>query len=198
MNLKDIVEAALFATPQPLSVARILELFEEHERPDAPSVRAVLAELGEEYHARPLQLAETASGFRFQVRAELSPWIGRLFEEKPGRYSRAVLETLAIIAYRQPVTRGEIEDIRGVGVSTGVLRTLLDREWVHAVGHREVPGRPALFATTRQFLDYFGLKSLDELPTLKELGEMPVIQPPTDTTQVTPDETQQTAAPDAA
>lgn len=190
MNLKDIVEAALFATPQPLSVARILELFEEHERPDAPGVRAVLAGLGEEYRARPLQLAETASGFRFQVRAELSPWIGRLFEEKPGRYSRAVLETLAIIAYRQPVTRGEIEDIRGVGVSTGVLRTLLDREWVHAVGHREVPGRPALYATTRQFLDYFGLKSLEDLPTLKALGESPLIQPQTDTTQVTSDEIQ--------
>ena len=198
MSLKDVVEAALFATPQPLSVARILELFEEHERPEAVAVRAVLAELGDEYRARPLQLTETASGFRFQVRAELSPWIGRLFEEKPGRYSRAVLETLAIIAYRQPVTRGEIEDIRGVGVSTGVLRTLLDREWVHAVGHREVPGRPALFATTRQFLDYFGLKSLGELPTLKELGEMPGVQPPTDATQVTPDEIQQTAAPDAA
>jgi segregation and condensation protein B len=198
MNLKDIVEAALFATPQSLSVARILELFDEHERPEANRVRAVLAELGEEYRARPLQLAETASGFRFQVRVELSPWIGRLFEEKPGRYSRAVLETLAIIAYRQPVTRGEIEDIRGVAVSTGVLRTLLDREWVHSVGHREVPGRPALYATTRRFLDYFGLKSLDELPTLKALGEMPEIPSPPDTTQVTPDETKQTAAPDTA
>jgi segregation and condensation protein B len=188
-TVKDIVEAALFATPQPLSVARIQELFEADERPEAEAVRAVLAELGEEYRARPLQLAETASGFRFQVRAGLSPWIGRLFEEKPGRYSRAALETLAIIAYRQPVTRGEIEDIRGVSVSSGVLRTLLDREWVHAVGHREVPGRPALYATTRRFLDHFGLKSLDELPSLKALGEMSKIPSQPDTAQVTPDET---------
>jgi segregation and condensation protein B len=198
MNLKNIVEAALFATPEPLSVARILELFEAQERPGADEVRAVLAELGEDCHARPLQLTETASGFRFQVRAELSPWIGRLFEEKPGRYSRAVLETLAIIAYRQPVTRGEIEDIRGVVVSTGVLRTLLDREWVHAVGHREVPGRPTLYATTRRFLDYFGLKSLDELPTLKALGEMAETPLQPHVAPNTPDETQPTAAPHPA
>lgn len=198
MNLKDIVEAALFATSEPLSVARILELFGEDERPDSRSVRAVLADLDDEYRGRPLQLAETAGGFRFQVRSEFSPWVGRLFEEKPGRYSRAVLETLAIIAYRQPVTRGEIEDIRGVSVSTGVLRTLLDREWVHPVGHREVPGRPALYATTRHFLDCFSLKSLDELPTLKELGEMPDSQPPIEPPEVTPDESQATATPDAA
>ena len=171
MTLKDIVEAALFASPQPLTVEALRNLFEEGERPDARTVRQSLDELGQDYASRPVQLAEVASGFRFQVRENYSPWLSRLFEERPVRYSRALLETLAIIAYRQPVTRGEIEEIRGVAVGTGIVRTLQEREWVQVVGHKEVPGRPALYATTRQFLDYFGLRSLNELPALASFSE---------------------------
>jgi segregation and condensation protein B len=134
-------------------------------------VLRVLGELEFDYASRPVQVQRVASGFRFQIRAGYSPWLSRLFEEKPVRYSRALLETLAIIAYRQPVTRGEIEDVRGVAVSSGIVRTLLEREWVQVVGHKEVPGRPALYATTREFLDYFGLKALDELPALSAFPE---------------------------
>lgn len=171
MTLKDIVEAALFASPQPLSLETLRNLFEETERPHADAVHQVLDELRLDYAARPVQLTQVASGFRFQVRTGYSPWLSRLFEEKPVRYSRALLETLAIIAYRQPVTRGEIEDIRGVAVSSGIVRTLQEREWIQIVGHKEVPGRPALYATTRQFLDYFGLRTLDELPALAAFSE---------------------------
>lgn len=171
MTLKDIVEAALFASPQPLSIDALRNLFEDAERPAATLVRQAIDELSQEYASRPVQLQQIASGFRFQVRDGYSPWLSRLFEEKPVRYSRALLETLAIIAYRQPVTRGEIEDIRGVAVSSNIVRTLLEREWVQVVGHKEVPGRPALYATTRQFLDYFGLRALDELPALATFSE---------------------------
>jgi segregation and condensation protein B len=168
MELKTIVEAALFTAPGPLKIAEIQNLFAEEEQPERDAVRVALAELAEAYRDKPIELKEVASGYRFQVRAELSPWISRLFEEKPARYSKAYLETLAIIAYRQPVTRGEIEEIRGVAVSTQIIRGLLEREWAQVVGHKEVPGRPALYATTPQFLDSFNLKSLSELPPLHE------------------------------
>ena len=171
MDLKAIIEAALFAAQRPLNIGEIEGLFPEEEKPEVAAIRAALADLAEEYRTRPIELKEVASGFRYQVRAAFSPWVSRLFEERPARYSKALLETLAIIAYRQPVTRGEIEDIRGVSVSTLIIRTLLERDWVHVVGHKEVPGRPALYATTRQFLDYFNLQSLNDLPPLQALVE---------------------------
>lgn len=188
MALRDIVEAALFAAREPLSVARIQALFddEEEDRPLERDVRDALNALEAVYRDHALALVETASGFAFEVRVEFSPWVGRLFEEKPARASRALLETLAIVAYRQPVTRGEIEDIRGVALASSVVQTLLEREWVHVVGHRETPGRPALYATTRIFLDHFGLKSLDELPdpgSLDALSRVDVlVSPPEETT----------------
>jgi segregation and condensation protein B len=168
MELKLIIEAALLAAARPLSLAELESLFAETERPAPEALRRALAELAEDCRERPVELKQVASGYRLQVREAFSPWISRLFEERPGRYSRALLETLAIIAYRQPVTRGEIEDIRGVAVSSGIIRTLLERGWVQAVGHKEVPGRPALFATTRHFLDYFNLTSLGDLPPLRD------------------------------
>ncbi len=167
MELKNIVEAALFVAQKPLDIAELQALFPEDGQPATADLRLALAELAEEFNSRPLELKEVASGFRFQVREGLSPWISRLFEERPARYSKAFLETLAIIAYRQPVTRGEIEEIRGVAVSTHIIRALLERDWVQVVGHKEVPGRPGLYATTRQFLDYFNLKGLDGLPPLQ-------------------------------
>jgi segregation and condensation protein B len=176
VDLKAIVEAALFAAQRPLCLAELEALFGEDERPAAEDIRQALETLAEEYAARPLELRKVASGYRFQVRAAYAPWISRLFEERPGRYSRALLETLAIIAYRQPVTRGQIEEIRGVAVSSGIIRTLTEREWVTVVGHRDVPGRPALFATTRQFLDYFNLESLADLPALPEFAASPELE----------------------
>lgn len=167
--LKSIIEAALLTAAEPLSVERLLTLFEEGERPERAAVRAALEELKQDYQGRGVELVEVASGFRFQVRQELTPWVLRLWQERPPRYSRAVLETLALIAYRQPITRAEIEQVRGVSVSSSTLRTLLERNWIKIVGQREVPGRPALYATTRDFLDYFNLKSLAELPPLAEL-----------------------------
>lgn len=193
MELKAILEAALFAAQQPVTMTRLQGLFEEAEQPEPETLQAALVELAQDYRERPLELVLVAGGWRFQVRAEYSPWVARLFEEKPGRYSRAVLETLAIIAYRQPVTRGEIEQIRGVAVSQSVIRTLLDREWVQVVGHKEVPGRPGLYATTRQFLDYFNLQSLQQLPTLQEIADLdsvavPVaVQTPLDPNDETPE-----------
>jgi len=171
MELKAIVEAALFAAQRPLNISELEGLFPEQEKPETSAIRAALEDLAEDYRNRPIELKQVASGFRFQVREALSPWVSRLFEERPARYSKAFLETLAIIAYRQPVTRGEIEDIRGVSVSTHIIRALLEREWVQVVGHKEVPGRPALYATTRQFLDYFNLQNLDDLPPLQALIE---------------------------
>lgn len=167
--LKSIIEAALLTAAEPLSVERLLTLFEQGERPERAAVRAALEELKQDYQGRGVELVEVASGFRFQVRQELTLWVLRLWQERPPRYSRAVLETLALIAYRQPITRAEIEQVRGVSVSSSTLRTLLERNWIKIVGQREVPGRPALYATTRDFLDYFNLKSLAELPPLAEL-----------------------------
>jgi segregation and condensation protein B len=155
-----------------VSVDQMLELFEESQRPSAAEVEAALAELAGRCADRACELREVASGWRMQVRAQYADVVSRLWQERPTRYSRALLETLALIAYRQPITRGEIEDIRGVTVSSTIMRTLHERNWIRVVGHREVPGRPELLGTTREFLDYFGLKSLDDLPTLAELRDL--------------------------
>lgn len=172
MELKAILEAALLAAGEPLSPERLETLFAEHERPTRAALLAALAELAADCAPRGVELAEVAGGWRLQVPARLAPWVSRLWEEKPGRYSRATLETLALIAWRQPITRGEIEAVRGVAVGSGIVRALLDRGWIRVLGHREVPGRPALYGTTREFLDYFGLKTLAELPALAELREI--------------------------
>lgn len=168
MELKLIVEAALLAAARPLNLDELEHLFEDPVRPERPAFEQALAELEQDCAHRPVELKRVASGYRLQVRESFSPWLSRLFEDRPGRYSRAFLETLAIIAYRQPVTRGEIEDIRGVAVSSGIIKTMQERDWIHVVGHKEVPGRPALFATTRQFLDYFNLSTLSDLPPLQD------------------------------
>ncbi len=170
--IKNVVEAALLAAERPLEVDLLRELFEEYERPPAEEIRAALAELVSDYADRAVELVEVASGWRAQVRADYAAPVSKLWQERPTRYSRALLETLALIAYRQPITRGEIEDVRGVAVNPNIIRTLTERGWIRTVGHREVPGRPELLGTTREFLDYFGLRSLDELPTLAELKDM--------------------------
>src|SRR6266581_3386289 len=164
---KRILEAVLLASQEPLGVAELKRLFDDEV--SAETLRHLLAELREEWNGRGVELVSLASGWRFQTRAEFRPYVERLFPEKPPRYSRAVMETLAIIAYRQPVTRGDIEDIRGVAVSPNILKTLEGRGWIDAVGHRDAPGRPALYATTRKFLDDLGLRSLAELPPLTEI-----------------------------
>lgn len=171
-SLSYVLEAVLLAAGRPVSVEQLLELFDEHQRPSPEDVVAALAELDERCAGRACELREVASGWRLQVRPQYADVVSRLWQERPTRYSRALLETLALIAYRQPITRGEIEDIRGVTVSTTIMRTLHERGWVRVVGHREVPGRPELLGTTREFLDYFGLKSLDDLPTLAELRDL--------------------------
>ncbi|PRD39722.1 UNVERIFIED_CONTAM: scpB [Trichonephila clavipes] len=171
-DLKSIVEGALFAAGKALSVEQLQALFEDGAAPDSGSLRAVLSALAADYEGRGVQLQQVASGWRFQVRTEVGPWVSRLWEERPQRYSRALLETLALIAYRQPITRSEIEDIRGVTVSTQIVKTLLERDWIRVAGHKEVPGRPALFATTRGFLDDFNLKSLADLPALADIRDL--------------------------
>lgn len=168
-SLKNIIEAALLAADRPLSVEQLGRLFNEEVQPPRDQIYSVLEELTAEWGDRGIELKEVHSGFRFQVRQELTPWVSRLWEDRSPRYSRALLETLALIAYRQPITRAEIEDIRGVSVSSSIMKTLQEREWVRVLGHRDVPGRPALYGTTRQFLDHFNLKSLNELPILAEI-----------------------------
>ncbi len=168
-RLKNIIEAALFAARQPLSVSQLGKLFGEDERPEPQAIKTLLEDLAHDWEGRGLELKQVSSGYRFQVRAELSPWISRLSEERPPRYSRALLETLALIVYRQPITRAGIEEVRGVAVSSSIMKTLMEREWVRIVGHREVPGKPALYGTTRKFLDDFNLKTLAELPPLSEI-----------------------------
>jgi segregation and condensation protein B len=172
MEIKRIVEAILFAANRPMTVKQVIDVFPEIERPDTIEVQDAIEAIIEDYRERPIELKKIASGYRFQVKQELSRWVSRLFEEKPPRYSRALLETLAIIAYRQPVTRGEIEDIRGVSVSSSIIQTLLEREWIKVVAHKEAPGRPGLYGTTKQFLDYFNISSLNELPTLQEIQDL--------------------------
>ena len=171
-EVRRILEAALLASPEPVSIQRMLRLFAPGELPEGNPRQAVRSALGEiEYDLADhgYRLKQVASGYRFQVCQDLSPWISRLWEEKPPRYSRALLETLALIAYRQPVTRGDIEQVRGVSVSPNIMRTLLERGWIRSVGHREVPGRPTLYGTTNAFLDYFDLANLEELPPLAEI-----------------------------
>ena len=182
MNLNDpkelaaLLEAFLLASGKPQPLDKLYELFDEAERP-APSVfKSALDHLAKSCKGRAFELKEVATGYRLQIRETYAPWVGRLWEEKPQRYSRAMLETLALIAYKQPVTRGEIEDVRGVAVNSQIIKTLIEREWIRVVGYREVPGRPAMFATTKAFLDHFNLASLSELPSLAELREIaPVV-----------------------
>jgi len=170
-EIKYFIEAALLAAGRPLSVDQLHGLFEEGAAPDKAEIRQAIQDLLDDYEHRGLTISEVASGFRIQVKAGMADRLQKLWEERPPRYSRALFETLALVAYRQPITRGEIEEIRGVSVSTNIIRSLLEREWVRVVGHRDVPGRPAMFATTRQFLDYFGLKKLDDLPPLADLSD---------------------------
>ena len=171
-DLVEIIEGALLAAGEPLSKKQLAQLFDELDRPSTADITAALAKVAERCDGRGFELAEVASGFRFQVRQNLSPWVSKLWVERPVRYSRALLETLSLIAYRQPITRGEIEDIRGVAVSSNIMKSLLEREWVKVVGHRDVPGKPAMYATTREFLDYFNLKSLDQLPPLADVKDL--------------------------
>ncbi len=174
-KLSLILEALLMAADKPLSLEQLQTLLEEEGAPSRDELRAALAALKEIYAERAVELVEISSGYRFQTRTSYSQWVSRLWEEKPQKYSRALLETLALIAYRQPITRGDIEEIRGVSVSSAIIKTLMERHWVRVVGHREVPGRPAIYATTRQFLDYFNLKSLEQLPPLAEIRDLDII-----------------------
>lgn len=170
-NLKQIVEGAILASESPLSLDNLMSLF-DLDSPSRDAVRAVIKEIEEDCASRGFELKRLASGYRFQVKADYGEWVSRLWEERPQRYTRALLETLALVAYKQPITRGDIESVRGVTVSTNIIRSLLEREWIRIVGHRDVPGRPAMYATTKTFLDYFNLTSLDELPTLSEIKDL--------------------------
>ena len=201
--INRIVEAALLAASQPLTVAQLHGLFPEDEPVPAGSVEQALHQLAEACADRGVELVEVASGFRYQVKADVHGWVARLWTERKTKYSRATLETLALIAYRQPITRGEIEQVRGVAVSSNIIQALEEREWIRVVGHRDVPGKPALFGTTKTFLDYFGLKRLDELPPLSELKEIGELEPqlPLDDAPVpagiaAPEEGQESASPE--
>lgn len=174
-DLKHIIEATLLAAGRPVPTQQLLDLFDERERPTLEQLKAALDLLTADYAERGIELVEVASGWRIQVRPRVADVVSRLWQERPSRYSRALLETLALVAYRQPITRSEIEEIRGVSISSTIMRTLQERNWIRIVGHREVPGRPELLGTTREFLDYFGLKSLDQLPTLAELKDVETI-----------------------
>ena len=177
--LRQIIEGALLLSPTPLAIAELEKLFSDSERPERDQILATVEDIQLDCRDRGYELVEVASGFRFQIREQLASWMHRLWEEKPKRYSKAMLETLALIAYRQPLTRGDIELVRGVAVSSDMIRTLLEREWIKIVGHRDVPGRPALYATTKEFLNYFNLSDLGQLPKLKvvENLETGVTQP---------------------
>ncbi len=176
-RLKQIVEGALLAAGAPLSLNQLNALFPDEEKPGHGELKEALAALDGDLHERAVELTEVGSGYRLQIRTELMPALSQLWAEKPPKYSRALLETLAIIAYRQPITRGEIEQIRGVSLSANILRTLQERDWIKTVGHRDIPGRPELLGTSRAFLDYFNLKSLDELPTLAEIKDIDNLEP---------------------
>jgi segregation and condensation protein B len=175
--INRIVEAALLAASQPLALAQLRELFPEDQPAPAGAIEAALEQLQADCATRGVELVEVATGFRYQVKAEVHGWITRLWTERQTRYTRATLETLALIAYRQPITRGEIEQVRGVAVNSNIIKALEEREWIRVVGHRDVPGKPELLATTRTFLDYFGLKRLDELPPLSELKDIGELEP---------------------
>ena len=176
-HLKQILEAALLAAGQPLSHAQLSALFSDEEQPVSGEISKALEQLEQDCAKRGVELKNVASGYRLQVKQSLNGWVSRLWKERPQRYSRALLETMSLIAYRQPITRGEIEAVRGVSVSTSIIRTLREREWIRVVGHRDVPGKPALFGTTRVFLDYFDLQNLDDLPTLAEIRDMENLEP---------------------
>ncbi len=199
-DTKRIVEAILFATDKPMTAKQVKYVYPEIERPDQQEIQGAINSIIDDYASRPVGLQRLASGYRFQVKEGFAYWVARLFEEKPPKYSRAALETIAIIAYRQPVTRGDIEDIRGVGVGSNIIRTLIEREWIRVIAHKEVPGRPALYGTTKQFLDYFNLSSLEQLPTLEEIKDLDLsaspdnkqTQPDNQLTQVLSSEEQQT------
>lgn len=173
--IKNVVEATLLAAARPLTIDQILVVFGDGPRPDRKKIRDALSALQEDYQERGMEVLEVASGFRIQVKTKYTDFISRLWDEKPPRYSRALMETLALIAYRQPITRGEIEEVRGVSVSTNIIRSLLERNWVRVVGHRDVPGKPEMFGTTKEFLDYFSLKRLDDLPTLAEIKDIDAV-----------------------
>jgi segregation and condensation protein B len=170
--LENVVEGALLAAGEPLSLDRLMNLFQIDDAVDKGQLREALSALEARYEPTGLMLKEVASGWRIQVREQLAPWVSRLWDERPARYTRALLETLALIAYQQPLTRSDIEHVRGVAVSSNIVKTLLERDWIRIVGHRDVPGRPALYGTTRTFLDYFNLKSLDALPPLAEIRDL--------------------------
>lgn len=177
-KIKNILEAVLLAAERSLTVVQLEALFELDEaRPTRDEIRKALHEMADDYESRGFELKQVASGFRLQVREEFSTWVGRLWEEKPARYTRALLETMALIAYRQPVTRGEIEEVRGVSVSSNIIKTLLERDWIKVLGHKDVPGKPTLYGTTKEFLDYFNLQKLDQLPTLAEIKDLDSIHP---------------------
>ena len=183
-ELQRILEAALLAYGKPLTLEKLQALFicdslavDEQELPDEALILSALAAIQESCAGRGFELQQVSSGWRFRIRQSMAPWVSRLWQEKPPRYSRALLETLAIIAYRQPITRGDLEAIRGVAVSSSIINTLVEREWIKVVGQRDVPGRPSLYATTRQFLDYFNLQSLDQLPSLQELTDIDALTP---------------------
>ena len=175
-SVGNIVEATLLAAGEPLGIERLLSVFSEEDQINVRDVEHAISSLTEEYRQRGIELVEVASGFRLQIKQTMAPWIARLWEERPSRLSRATLETLALITYRQPITRGEIEEVRGVSVSSSIIKSLQERGWVRVLGHKEVPGRPALLGTTSQFLDYFNLKSLSQLPSLSELRNLETIQ----------------------
>ena len=171
-EIKNVIEAALLGGGRPLSLEQLSGLFGKRSAPDRKMLKEILRELATDYDGRGIELKEVGSGYRIQIRSSMSEWLSPLWEERAPRYSRALFETLALIAYRQPITRGEIEEVRGVAVSTNIVRTLLERGWVRVVGHRDVPGKPAMFGTTNEFLDYFGLKRLDDLPSLAEIKDL--------------------------
>ena len=171
-EIKNVIEAALLGGGRPLSLEQLSGLFGKRSVPDRKLLKEILRELSTDYEDRGIELKEVGSGYRIQIRSSMSEWLSPIWEERAPRYSRALFETLALIAYRQPITRGEIEEVRGVAVSTNIVRTLLERGWVRVVGHRDVPGKPAMFGTTKEFLDYFGLKRLDDLPPLAEIKDL--------------------------
>jgi len=171
-QLKLILEGALLASSEPLPVNKLADLFDLDEKPENAVIKEALLGLQEDCEDRGYELVEVASGWRFQVRQQFAQWVNKLWDEKPAKYTRATLETLALIAYRQPITRGDIEDVRGVAVSSNIIQSLLERQWIRVIGHRDVPGRPALYATTKQFLDYFNLSSLEQLPSLSEIRDL--------------------------
>lgn len=207
-QLKRVIEAAIMAASTPQTLVQLNALFGEENPPGVDSIHAAIELLQSDYAERGVAVVEVASGWRFQIQPDVQPWVSRLWTERQSKYTRALLETLALIAYRQPVTRAEIEQIRGVAVSSNMVKTLEEREWIRVLGHRDVPGKPALLGTTRQFLDYFGLKSLDQLPPLAELRDISEIEPQLEldsfaptaiaNTQVSADESIGSSAPDAS